>query len=204
MVNYFILGVTFAFAAAVQPGPLQAYLVSQTLSAGWRRTLLAAFSPLLSDGPIILLVVILLSQVPAGFVQALQIIGGLFLIYLAYGAYQAYKKYQPEKVLEPKSGQQTLLKAALVNLLNPNPYLAWSLVMGPLLIKAWRETPLNGIALLVSFYSTMILGLLGTVLLISAARSLGTRINRGLILLSSAALAVFALYELWTGINSIL
>ena len=42
MPTYLILGMTYAFAAAVQPGPLQTYLISQTLSHGWRRTLPAA------------------------------------------------------------------------------------------------------------------------------------------------------------------
>ena len=53
MLLYLILGFALAFAAAVQPGPIQAYLVTQALSHGWRRTLPAAFSPLVSDGPII-------------------------------------------------------------------------------------------------------------------------------------------------------
>jgi threonine/homoserine/homoserine lactone efflux protein len=56
MSTYLILGMAYAFAAAVQPGPLQTYLISQTLSHGWRRTLPAAFSPLIGDGPVIVLV----------------------------------------------------------------------------------------------------------------------------------------------------
>jgi len=40
--GYFIMGVVYAFAAAVQPGPFQAYLISQSLSHGWRRTILAS------------------------------------------------------------------------------------------------------------------------------------------------------------------
>jgi len=36
MLQYLVLGATYAFAAAVQPGPLQAYVISQALAAGWR------------------------------------------------------------------------------------------------------------------------------------------------------------------------
>ena len=57
MLKYLILGISFAFAAAVQPGPLQTYIISQTLKNGWRSTLPASFAPLLSDGPILILVV---------------------------------------------------------------------------------------------------------------------------------------------------
>ena len=65
MLGYLFLGMTYAFAAAVQPGPFQAYLISQTISNGWRSTLPAAFAPLLSDGPIILVVLLVLSRMPS-------------------------------------------------------------------------------------------------------------------------------------------
>jgi threonine/homoserine/homoserine lactone efflux protein len=51
MLGYLTIGVTYAFAAAVQPGPFQAYLISLTLVNGWRRTLPAVLAPLLSDFP---------------------------------------------------------------------------------------------------------------------------------------------------------
>lgn len=37
MWKYLILGVTFAFAAAVQPGPFQTYLVTETMSRRWHK-----------------------------------------------------------------------------------------------------------------------------------------------------------------------
>ena len=69
MLGYLILGITYAFTAAVQPGPFQTYLISQTLSNGWRSTLPAAIAPLLSDGPIIILVLLVLSRMPGWLEQ---------------------------------------------------------------------------------------------------------------------------------------
>ena len=88
----------------------------------------------------------------------------------------------------------SLPRAALVNVLNPNPYISWSLVLGPLLLKAWREAPANGVALLAGFYGTMVLSLAGTIVLFAAARNLGPRVTRALIGLSSVALACFGCY----------
>lgn len=193
------MGITFAFAAAVQPGPLQSYLVSQTLAKGWRRTLPAAFAPLLSDGPIILLVLIVLSRVPAWMVKILQYAGGVFLLYLAYGAFRTWRSFDTRRAAVDESDRMTLLKAVTVNILNPNPYLGWSLVMGPLLLKGWKETPAHGIALIVSFYATIVLGLIGTILLSAAARGLGPRISRALTGISAIALAAFGLYQLSSG-----
>ena len=203
MPTYLVLGITFAFAAAIEPGPLQAYLISQTLVLGWRRTILASCAPLLSDAPIIALSLLILSHIPPSSIQVLQIIGGLYLLYLALEAFKTYRSYDTEKVLQV-SGQNTLVKAVFVNLLNPNPYLAWSLVMGPLLLKAWQMAPFNGIVLLIGFYATMVLSLFGTIMLFSALRNLGAKINRVLIGISGIALGGFGLYELWSGIGAFL
>ena len=198
MSTYLILGMAYAFAAAVQPGPLQTYLISQTLSHGWRRTLPAAFSPLISDGPVIVLVLLVLSRVPAWLAQGLRLAGGVFVLYLAWGAARAWRGYGTQKMAPAPS---SLLRAALVNVLNPNPYISWSLVLGPLLLKGWREAPANGVALLVGFYGTMVLSLAGTIALFAAARNLGPRVTRVLIGLSSVALACFGCYLLWSGVG---
>jgi hypothetical protein len=40
--GHFVMGAVHAFAAALQPGPFQAYLISENLTHGWRRTILAS------------------------------------------------------------------------------------------------------------------------------------------------------------------
>jgi threonine/homoserine/homoserine lactone efflux protein len=199
MTVYLILGIIYAFAAAVQPGPFQTYLISQTLANGWRRTIPAAFAPLLSDGPIIVLVLLVLIRMPAWLVQVLQCAGGVFLIYLAIDAFKTWRGFDLKKEVQVRTSRKTLLKAATVNLLNPAPYIGWSLVMGPLLLEGWRETPANGIALLIGFYLTMIIVSLGIMLLFAGARNLGPRVSRALLGVSAIALVCFGLYELWLG-----
>jgi threonine/homoserine/homoserine lactone efflux protein len=202
MIVYLLLGTTYGFAAAVQPGPFQTYLISQALNIGWRRTVPAAFAPLISDIPIAILILGLLASVPAGFVQLLHYLGGAFVLYLAYEAFKSWIKYDANSTMMGSSTQRNIWKAALVNLLNPNPYLGWSLVMGPLLLKGWRETPANGITLIAAFYGTMILTTIGIIVLFAAARNFGPKITRPLILVSALALAGFGLYQLWLGYSS--
>jgi threonine/homoserine/homoserine lactone efflux protein len=185
------MGVTFAFAAVAQPGPLQSYLVNQALARGWRRTAPAAFAPLVSDGPIIAVVLLVLAHVPAWLVRALQGAGGVFLLYLAAGAYRTWRRLGATASAPSGSARGTLLRATLVNLLNPNPYLGWSLVMGPTFLQGWRERPAHGVALLAGFYATMVAGLLGTMVLASAAGGIGPRVQRTLIGVSVLALAGF-------------
>ncbi len=199
MFSYLIIGITYAFTAAVQPGPLQTFLVSQTLSNGWKRTIPALFAPLISDGPIIVLVLFVLIRVPSWFVQILQCAGGIFLLYLAFGTFRTWQNFDMSKDLTAQTRVQTLLKAATINFLNPNPYISWSLVMGPLLLKGWREASINGLALLIGFYSFLILFTLGIILLFAAARNLGSKVSRTLVGISVIALTLFGLYELWLG-----
>ena len=199
MIVYLLQGITLGFAAAVSPGPFQAYLISHTLSSGWRRTAPAAFAPLLSDGPIILLVLFTLSQMPAWLPQTLHVIGGFYLLYLAAGTLKTWRAAGENQGGENVRSDYGVMKAVFVNLLNPNPYLSWTLVMGPLLMKSWHEAPLNGIALLGAFYGTMIGGTLAILLLFAYARNLGPRVSHTLIGLSGLALGCLGLVQIWLG-----
>jgi threonine/homoserine/homoserine lactone efflux protein len=143
---YIVQGIGYGFAAAAQPGPLQTFLISQALMKGWRKSLPAALAPLISDGPIIALCLLVLSRVPDWLQRFLYIAGGLFVIYLAYGAYRSWKSFDPRLPTPDTDARQSLLKAALTNVLGPGAYIFWTLVTGPILIRGWRETPLYGIS----------------------------------------------------------
>jgi threonine/homoserine/homoserine lactone efflux protein len=201
MWGYLIVGAGLAFAAAIQPGPFQAFLLSETMSRGWRRTLPAAFAPLLSDAPILVVALLVLSRIPEGMVRLLHLAGALFLFYLAYGSYRTWHRFDPDRALEAASGQSTLLKAALVNFLNPNPWLGWTLVMGPIFLQGYRETPGHGVALIAGFYVTMVACLIGLISLFAFARNATPRVTRTALGLSCLALAGFGVYQLWLGVR---
>jgi len=203
MLLYFIQGLTFGFAAAVQPGPFQTYLISQTVSHGWRRTLPAVLAPLLSDGPIILLVLLALVRLPDIAIQLLRLAGGAFVIYLAIQAFRTCRQFEAANAAE-KSGPKSLLQATFVNLLNPNPYLFWSLVGGPLLLAAWREAPLHGVALLGGFYLILIGGMALGVILFGTTGRLGPMVNRALLGISALALLGLGVYQIWLGVEGLI
>ena len=198
---YIVQGIGYGFAAAVQPGPFQTYLISQTLSKGWKRTLPTALAPLLSDGPIITLCLLVLSQVPTWLQRFLYIAGGLFILSLSYGAYRSWKNFDLNNSSTESSTHQSVLKAALVNMLNPNPYIYWTLVTGPILLTGWRETPANGMGFLAGFYISILLSLSAIILVFGTARQFGPKVNRALLGISAIALFCFSLYQLWQGIT---
>jgi len=197
---YLFQGVGYGLAAASQPGPFQTYLISQTLTRGWKRTLPAAFAPLVSDGPIILVCLLALSQVPVVLQRFLYIAGGLFILSLAYGTFKSWKNFDLQTSQPESTGRQSVFKAAMMNALSPNPYIFWTLVTGPILLKGWRESPVNGIGFLAGFYVTMISSLVGIILVFGLASRFGPKVNKILLAVSAIALFCFGLYQLWLGV----
>jgi threonine/homoserine/homoserine lactone efflux protein len=198
-----LLGGGLAFAAVVQPGPLQAFLLSRAATEGWRRTLPAAFSPLLSDGPIALLTLLVLGQLPPFGQHLLRAAGGVLLLYLAWTSLRTART--PAVAAEPdrRAAPRTLLQAATVNLLNPNPYLAWALILGPAAVTAWHEHPAHAVAFVGAFYGVMVAGLAGFIVLASTARSLPPRAQRAVALASTVVLAVLGVYQLLSGLKAL-
>jgi threonine/homoserine/homoserine lactone efflux protein len=204
MIAYILQGIVYGFAAAVQPGPIQAYVILQSVRSGWRRAIIYAFVPLCSDLPIIALVIFVLALVPGAWVIALRLVGGLFLLYLAGNAYRTARKLPPADDPETGSTPKNFFQAVLINLLNPNPYLFWGLITGPILVAGWKQNPAFAVGLVAAFYLVMILVMAGLIILVSAARNLHVKMRQGFVLLSAAGLAFFGLYQLWMGVTALL
>lgn len=199
MLQYLLIGASYALAAGLQPGPLQAFFLAKVAENGWRRTLPAAFAPLISDGPIALVALLILSYLPDSFQEILQIAGGLLLLHFAWSAFRNWKTDQTSNPEISTSTPATVLQAALVNLFNPNPYLGWSLVMGPAVLLAWGENPFFAISLLGAFYLVMISTSMVLILLMGTTGLLNQSGRRTLLLISALLLAGLGIYYLGTG-----
>ncbi len=201
MLEYLLLGGGLGLAAGLQPGPMLAFLLARAAAAGWRRTLPACLAPLLSDGPIALVSVFLLSRLGPAFALVLQAAGGVLLLYFAAVGYRQWRR--PEVSARDGSAPRTVVEAALVNLLNPNPYLGWSLVLGPILVAAWRASEVHAFAFVVSFYGTMCGTMAVFVLLVGATGALAPAARRSLVLIGAALLAVLGAFLLGTSLSRV-
>ena len=201
LITYLLSAAAIGFSAGVTPGPLQAVFLSYAIKGGWKKALPAAFAPLVTDGPVILLVLVILNNLPAVFLRILQIGGAVFILYLAWESFQAYRNFEDIKAAEDTSSWGTLLKAATMNLLGPGPWLFWSLINGPNLLLAWEVSPWWGVAYLVSFYGVFILSNIALILIFSSMRKMGEQVRRTLLLVSALILAGFAVYQLLQGLR---
>jgi threonine/homoserine/homoserine lactone efflux protein len=203
--SLFLQGAALGISAAASPGPLQTLLISETLLGGSKRGARVTPAPLVTDAPIIALVIFVLHRVPPVFVQALGIAGGLFVLYLALGMWRQWcaSADRDVEVTQAQSvGWSGLRRAVVLNWLNPNPYGFWLLVSGPILVAALGRSTLHGVAFLVGFYGIFVAGMLVIVALFDQARRLGPRFVRGLLLLSIVILVVFGALLIRQGWNA--
>jgi threonine/homoserine/homoserine lactone efflux protein len=200
LLSLFLQGAALGFAAAITPGTFQTYLISESLSGGFRRAAPVTFAPLVSDAPIIILSLLLLDQLPENFLRVVSLAGGIFALYLAWRLFASWRSGTAIDMDNGERKKGSLWRGVIANFLTPGPYLFWTLISGPILLEAGRESISLGAAFLIGFYGIMIAGLLGIALLIAQARRLGQRVVQGLLLLSSLILVIFAGLLFYQGI----
>ncbi len=193
----FVEGAALGFSAAAQPGPLQAYLLAQSARNGAARTLPVALVPLVTDPPLIAIVLVVLAQVPAGFVHGLGIAGGALVVWLGVGALRASRAAPPGARAPAPAG---FVRALLVNFTNPNAWLWWSVAAGPILVSAWRASPWRAVAFLGGFYLLLVGGNLAFVLLAARIARAGPGVARALGVASGLALVAFGAWRIAKGL----
>ncbi|HSN14647.1 MAG TPA: LysE family transporter [Anaeromyxobacteraceae bacterium] len=195
----FLQGLGLGFSAAAQPGPFQAYLLAQSSRNGPVRTMPIALVPLVSDPAVIAVVLAVLAQVPAGFVRALQVAGGLLLLWLAAGALRAART-GGAAATAGREAPRGFWRAVLVNFTNPNAWMFWSLVGGPVVAQAWRTSPPRAAAFFAGFYLLLTGGNVALVALAGGIGRLGPSFSRALGALSGVALLGLGVWQIGRGI----
>ena len=201
---YLTQGILLGFYAAFSPGPFQAFLFSQTLRIGWKHTLPAAFAPLFSDGPIIALFLLILSGSPTTLVNTLRLVGGFFLLYLAWEAYRAENPRAEKTNGTTRPADASLIKAILMNFFNPNVYIFWGTIGATIVLSGWEQSPMAGWSFLIGFYLTIIPALALLITLFGTAGKLDEKFRRRIGIILAAVLFSFGIYQIWQGLQVLL
>ncbi len=207
--SFFSQGAALGFTAAATPGSLQTLLISETLLGGFKRGARITLAPLITDAPIIVAVLLILNQVSSMVLRVLSLAGGLFVMYLAWGLLRQWRRDSSRRGTQvttnvegaPSIGWKGLWRASIVNWLNPNPYIFWTLVGGPTLAAALNQSAAHGAAFLVGMYGVFLSGMLIIVAVFHFTRHLGLQVVRGLLLISIGVLAIFGVLLLTRGLS---
>lgn len=148
-------GALWGLSAGISPGPLLTLVMTETLKYGPREGVRIAFSPLITDSPIIALAAMGISRLSdhAPLMGMLSLMGGLFSAYMGFASL-TFRGLDPldEKLVPPKS----LRMGVIANLLNPSPYLFWVTIGAPLIVEAWQVYPAAAVAFLLAFYTFLV------------------------------------------------
>jgi threonine/homoserine/homoserine lactone efflux protein len=174
-VHAFLLGISLGLGAGVAPGPLLAVVIRSTLEGGFAAGARVACGPLLTDLPIIAVAAVLAASLPDEALAGLGLVGGLFLLWIGADALRD----DPAPVEAAVGGavggtaSGSLRRGAVVNLLNPHPWVFWIAVGVPVLGDG---STAQAALFLAAFY----LMLIGAKLAVAAALGAGReRLLRG-------------------------
>ncbi|MCG3145531.1 MAG: hypothetical protein HONDAALG_03148 [Gammaproteobacteria bacterium] len=193
MINYLTAGLVLGVSAGLQPGPLTALVVRAAARGGFAAAARVAFAPLLTDGPIILVAVLLLRPMReyGAVLSALAVGGAAYCLWLARETWRLGAA--PAAAADTRAPAGSLREAVVVNLLNPNPYLFWLTAGG-----AWLGR--GGAADGAVFVAAFMVGIVGTKVAVAwvaaRARTGGGRVPPWIARALALALVVFAVQML--------
>ena len=190
----FTAGALLGLAEGIKPGPLNTLVISETLRYDWKAGTKVALAPLITDAPIITLSALLWYTATgiSGVATLLYLAGAAFLTYLGIDGLRSPApslQRDEDTPVEPES----LKRGVITNLLNPNPWLFWTLAGAPFLVAAWNQAPLMPFGFIIGFL-TLLIGV-KILFAVTLDRSKGLLTEKGLlwaIRLSSVALLLLA------------
>lgn len=157
MWSYLGLGLSMGLSAGISPGPLLTLVITASLRSGLAGGLRVALAPLITDVPIIILSVLLIDRLSPEVLRWVGTVGGLVVIWLGVETLRSTRKATlPDGSGGPADPNRELWRGAVVNALNPHPYLFWATVGGPALVSGWRVSPWHALAFILPFYFLLI------------------------------------------------
>ena len=202
MLSYLLQGIALGFGSGVAPGPMLALVLSASLRGGFRNGATVAMSPLITDIPIIVLCMTVLSQLPTGALRALSFAGAAVLAWYAYEAVRDALTVSLDDLRgsaeHAPSYARSLRQGVIANFLNPSPWLFWISVGGPLLSSAWSASPAYAVAFVVPFYGLLVGSKVAVAWAAGAGRARMSNRAYQLLLFGAAALLLVLAFSLVT------
>ena len=154
MIHYLTIGMVLGLSAGLAPGPLLTLVISETLLHDIRAGIKVAMAPLVTDPPIIILTIFILSRLSGfhGIMGVISIVGGLVVLVMGIKGIKA--KGLEVDIQKPRP--RSLAKGILVNILSPHPYLFWLSVGSPTMARANDQHFFVAAAFVISFYFLLI------------------------------------------------
>ena len=151
---YLSFGLVMGVTAGLAPGPLLTLVVSETLQHGISAGVKIALAPIISDAPIVIAILLVMGQVSNfnDFVGVLSLLGGFYVLYIAYDSARFKESTNHNAGARTKS----ITKGVLANVLSPHPYLFWLAVGAPTIIKSASVSSIAPALFIAGFYLPLV------------------------------------------------
>lgn len=132
---YLASGTVLGVVAGFMPSPLTTLVITETLQHNKRQGVIVASVPLITDAPIIIGSLFVLSRLAefSEVIGAISLLGAIFLVRLAFKTLSIRGVELDIDAVKPDS----LRKGIITNFLNPNPYLFWATIGGPMILQGY-------------------------------------------------------------------
>lgn len=198
--TFLISGIIFGLTLGMSPGPLLTLVISETLKHDKKEGIKIAVAPILTDLPIVLITLLILSKLTNfdPILGSISILGAIFIGYLAYENI-SIKKIELD-VSEAKP--QSIKKGVIANFLNPHPYVFWFIIGAPTVLRAWDVSLFSAILFILGFYIFLVGSKISIAVIVEKSRSfLKSNIYVYTIRLLGIALLIFSLMFLIDGLK---
>jgi len=131
-------------------------VITETLQHDWRAGTKVALSPLITDAPIITISAWMWLQATSlsGVEAILYLAGAAFLTWLGIDGLRSASPTFDE--IESPQEERSLRRGIITNLLNPNPWMFWTLAGAPFMVAAWNQSAWMPFAFVIPFLSVLI------------------------------------------------
>ena len=198
--TFLISGIIFGLTLGMSPGPLLTLVISETLKHDKKEGIKIAVAPILTDLPIVLITLLILSKLTNfdPILGSISILGAIFIGYLAYENI-SIKKIELD-VSEAKP--QSIKKGVIANFLNPHPYVFWFIIGAPTVLRAWDVSLFSAILFILGFYIFLVGSKISIAVIVEKSRSfLKSNIYVYTIRLLGIVLLIFSLMFLIDGLK---
>lgn len=151
-----VAGVALGVIEGIKPGPLLTMVIRETLSGGLRAGVWTAAAPIFTDGPLIIVSLVAASWISTrpSILIVISILGAAYLLKMGL---ECFSIEPPSSDLAEVDVSDSFKRGVLTNLLNPNVYIFWFLIGGPLMASVADEEPLAPVAYAVTFLVSIII-----------------------------------------------
>lgn len=149
-----VSGIVLGLTLGLSPSPVMTLSISKTIQYGVKEGIKIAFAPLITDLPIALVSILIISRLPnrEQYLGGIFIMGALFIARLGIRGIRTKGLDIGPDMKSPDSFKQ----GVITNFLNPNVYVFWFTIGSVAVVDSWTENPLSSVMYLFGFYTLLI------------------------------------------------